>query len=202
MPEEGIQYIKKTELMSYEEIHRGIKLLAQMGIEKVRITGGEPFIRKDMIKLLWAIRKTEGIRDINVTTNGTVLEQYIPELKKLGIRSVNLSLDTLDKARFFEITRRDVFDKVMRSLDLLLENDFDVKINAVVMAGKNEDDIIPLAALTKDFPICVRFIEEMSFNGEVLITQSYNGLIKKYTKKSKTIFQISKNFLILLHQLR
>ena len=69
MPEEGIQYINKTELMSYEEIHRGIKLLAQMGIEKVRITGGEPFIRKDMIKLLWAIRKTEGIRDINMQGN-------------------------------------------------------------------------------------------------------------------------------------
>ncbi len=166
MPEEGIQYINKTELMSYEEIHRGIKLLAQMGIEKVRITGGEPFIRKDMIKLLWAIRKTEGIRDINITTNGTVLEQYIPELKKLGIRSVNLSLDTLDKARFFEITRRDVFDKVMRSFELLLDNDFEVKINAVVMAGKNEDDIIPLASLTKDLPVGVRFIEEMPFNGE------------------------------------
>jgi len=166
MPAEGIQYINKTELMSYEEIHRGIKLLAQMGIEKVRITGGEPFIRKDMMKLLWAIRKTEGIRDINITTNGTVLEQYIPELKKLGIRSVNLSLDTMDRARFFEITRRDVFDKVMRSFELLLENDFEVKINAVVMAGKNEDDIIPLASLTKDLPVGVRFIEEMPFNGE------------------------------------
>ena len=123
MPEEGIQYINKTELMSFEEIHRGIKLLAQMGIEKVRITGGEPFIRKDMVKLLWAIRKTEGIKDINITTNGTVLEQYIPELKKLGIRSINLSLDTMDRSRFFEITRQDVFDKVMRSFDLLLKND-------------------------------------------------------------------------------
>ena len=165
MPEEGIQYINKTELMSYEEIHRTMTLLAKMGIEKVRITGGEPFVRKDMMKLLRSIRRIKGIREINITSNGTLLEQYIPELKKLGIRSVNLSLDTLDRARFFEITRRDVFDKVMRSFDLLLEHDFDVKINAVVMAGKNEEDIIPLASLAKEYPVSVRFIEEMPFNG-------------------------------------
>ena len=166
MPEEGIQYINKTELMTYEEIHRSMKLLAKMGIEKVRITGGEPFIRKDLIKLLWSIRRIKGIRDINITTNGTVLEQYIPELKKLGVRSVNLSLDTLDRGRFFEITRRDVFDKVMRSFDLLLQNDFEVKINTVVMAGKNEEDIIPMVNLAKELPVSVRFIEEMPFNGE------------------------------------
>ena len=165
MPEEGIQYIKKTELMSYEEIHRTMTLLAKMGIEKVRITGGEPFVRKDMMKLLRSIRRINGIREINITSNGTLLEQYIPELKKLGIRSVNLSLDTLDRARFFEITRRDVFDKVMRSFDLLLQHGFNVKINAVVMAGKNEEDIIPLASLAKEYPVSVRFIEEMPFNG-------------------------------------
>ena len=118
------------------------------------------------MKLLWSIRRIKGIRDINITTNGTVLEQYIPELKKLGVRSVNLSLDTLDRGRFFEITRRDVFDKVMRSFDLLLQNDFEVKINAVVMAGKNEEDIIPMVNLAKELPVSVRFIEEMPFNGE------------------------------------
>ncbi len=166
MPEEGIQYINKTELMTYEEITRAMTLLAQMGIEKVRITGGEPFIRKDMMKLLASIRSIEGIRTINITTNGTVLEPYILELKKLGIRSVNLSLDTLDRDRFFAITRRDVFDKVMQSFDLLLKHGFEVKINAVVMAGKNEEDIIPLADLARTHPVGVRFIEEMPFNGE------------------------------------
>lgn len=186
MPEEGIQYINKTELMTYEEIHRAMKLLANMGIEKVRITGGEPFIRKDMMKLLWAIRRINGIREINITSNGTVLEQYIPELKKLGINSINLSLDTLDRARFFEITRRDVFDKVMRTFELLLENDFKVKINTVVMAGQNEEDIIPLVDLAKDLPISVRFIEEMPFNGEGAHYQKLHWTHKQILQKIKT----------------
>ena len=195
MPEEGIQYINKTELMNYEEIHRAIKLLAKMGIEKVRITGGEPFLRKDMMKLLWAIRRTQGIRTINLTTNGTLLEQYIPELKKLGIRSVNLSLDTLDRARFFEITRRDVFDNVMRSFELLLSHDFEVKINAVVMAGKNEEDIIPLASLAKDLPVSVRFIEEMPFNGEGAhypkLQWDYKAILQKIKTKFPNLQKLS-----------
>jgi molybdenum cofactor biosynthesis enzyme MoaA len=91
---------------------------------------------------------------------------FIPELKALGIRSVNLSLDTLDRARFKTITRRDDFDRVRETLDLLLANGMKVKINAVVMEGKNTDDIVPLANLTRDYPIDVRFIEEMPFNGE------------------------------------
>jgi len=165
MPEEGINYINRKELLTYEEIIRTVKVLSELGIEKIRITGGEPFLRKDMMKLLRNIRAIKKIREINITTNGTVVNPYIKELKALGIRSVNLSLDTLDRGRFFEITRRDEFDKVMDTFEKFLSEGFNVKINAVVMAGKNEDDIIPLAELAKEKQVSVRFIEEMPFNG-------------------------------------
>lgn len=166
MPEEGIQYVPKQELLTYEEMVRTIRLLVNLGIEKVRITGGEPFVRRDMMDFLRTISQMEGLRKINITTNGTLTTPHVPELKALGINSVNLSLDTLDKKRFFEITRRDVFDEVMSCFYALVESGIDTKINAVVMDGQNIDDLIPMALLTKDFPVSVRFIEEMPFNGE------------------------------------
>jgi cyclic pyranopterin phosphate synthase len=165
MPEEGIQYVPKAELMTYEEMLRIVRLLVSMGIEKVRITGGEPFVRRDMMDFLRAISRMPGLKQINLTTNGTTTAQYVPELKNLGIQTVNLSLDTFDRQRFFTITRRDVFDQVMETFRALLEYGISTKINAVVMEGKNEDDLFPLALLTKDQPVGVRFIEEMPFNG-------------------------------------
>lgn len=166
MPEEGIDYVPKEALMSYEEMLRIVRLLAGMGIEKVRITGGEPFVRKDMMDFLRALSQMAGLRQINITTNGTLTAPLVPELKKMGIRSVNLSIDTLDKERFFQITRRDEFGKVMQTLEALLKHGISTKINAVVMEGKNEADLLPLAMLTKDSPVDVRYIEEMPFNGE------------------------------------
>jgi len=166
MPEEGIDYVAKEELLTYEEMLRLLRLLAKMGITKLRITGGEPFVRKDMLKFLWAVSKIEGIEQLHITTNGTLTADIVPELKKLGIKSVNLSLDTLDRERFHMITRRDAFDKVMQTFEQLLQAGIKTKINAVVMAGKNIDDLIPMAELTKEQEVSVRFIEEMPFNGE------------------------------------
>jgi cyclic pyranopterin phosphate synthase len=166
MPEEGIKYVSREALLSYEEMLRLMRLLASMGIEKVRITGGEPFVRRDMIHFLRELTAIEGIRKVNITTNGTLTEGLVPELKAMGINSINLSLDSLDRDRFFEITRRDAFDKVMGTYRALLEHDIPTKINAVVMDGKNIDDLIPMTMLTKDDPVSVRFIEEMPFNGE------------------------------------
>ncbi|MFZ2900934.1 MAG: GTP 3',8-cyclase MoaA [Saprospiraceae bacterium] len=165
MPEEGIEYVEKEELMSYEEMERLIRLVVSMGIEKVRITGGEPFVRKDMMPFLEALSRISGLKKINITTNGTLTAGLVPDLKKLGISSVNLSLDSLDRDRFFQITRRDVFDKVMQTLEALLAEKMDVKINAVVMEGKNDADILPLAELAREQQVGVRFIEEMPFNG-------------------------------------
>lgn len=165
MPEEGIKFLPKEELLSYEEMERTIRLLVEMGIDKVRITGGEPFVRKNMLEFLTTLSKIEGLRQINLTTNGTLTAPLIPTLKKIGIRTINLSLDTFDKERFYQITRRDEFDKVLHTFEQLLFHGITTKINAVVMEGKNIEDLIPLANLTKNHPVSIRFIEEMPFNG-------------------------------------
>jgi molybdenum cofactor biosynthesis protein A len=173
MPEDGLNWLSRTELMSYDEMLRACALLVKMGIQKIRITGGEPFVRKDIMQLLTAIAKLDGLKELTMTTNGVLTAPYVAEMKALGIRSVNLSLDTLDADRFFTITRRDEFANVMATLDELLKHDIEVKINAVVMDGKNTQDIIPMVAMTKDRPVSVRFIEEMPFNGD---DHTYGGL--------------------------
>lgn len=166
MPEEGIKYLHKSKLLSYEEMLRIVGVLAELGVHKVRITGGEPFVRNNLIDFLYRLADIQGIDELNITTNGILTGQYLKQMTEIGIRSVNLSLDTLDSQRFFEITRRDEFSKVYQTLFDLLDAGFEVKINAVVMDGKNTDDILPLVALTEHYPVAVRFIEEMPFNGE------------------------------------
>ena len=166
MPEEGIKYLPKKELLTFEEIERLITLMAQMGISKIRLTGGEPFVRTDLMELIRTIVKINGIKHVHLTTNGILTAQHIPELKSLGIASVNLSMDTLDRERFKMITRRDEFEKTNETFQSLLQHSIPVKINTVVMDGKNIDDILPLVRLTKDQLVSVRFIEEMPFNGE------------------------------------
>lgn len=165
MPEHGLEWLSRSELLTYEEMLRLCGVLVRLGINKIRITGGEPFVRKDMMKFIAALSQLDGLKEINLTTNGVATARLVPELKKLGIRSVNLSLDTLDRERFFQITRRDELPHVLQTLDSLLEHDILVKINAVVMDGQNAEDIIPLAKLTQNLPVDVRFIEEMPFNG-------------------------------------
>lgn len=166
MPEEGIDYVPRKELLTYEELLRLVHVLAGLGIEKVRITGGEPFLRKDMMDFLRALHAVPGINQINITTNGTLTAPLIPELKALGIHTVNLSLDTLDPGRFQHITRRNRFAQVWQTFEALIDHQIDTKINAVVMDGKNIDDILPMVELTRRYPVSVRFIEEMPFNGE------------------------------------
>lgn len=166
MPEDGIRYLPKRDLLTFEEIQRIVSLLASMGISKVRLTGGEPFVRNDLMQMIRRLVTIPGVDELHITTNGLLTAPHVPELKALGIRSVNLSLDTLDAARFRTITRRDEFDKTMDTLHLLLEAGIHVKVNAVVMEGKNIDDIIPMVEMTRRQPVEVRFIEEMPFNGE------------------------------------
>jgi len=168
-----LNWLARKELMSYEEMLRACTLLVKMGIQKIRITGGEPFIRKDIMRFLTALSKLEGLNELSITTNGVLTAPHVAELKNIGVRSVNLSLDTLDASRFFTITRRDEFSAVMATMDELLKHDMEVKINAVVMDGKNTRDIIPLVELTKQLPVSVRFIEEMPFNGDGHV---YQGL--------------------------
>ncbi len=165
MPAAGLNWLPRRELMTYEEMLRLCSLLVKMGIEKIRITGGEPFIRKDLLPFLQNISFIDGLQELTLTTNGLLTAPLVPELKNIGIKSVNLSLDTLDKNRFARIARRDGLDRVLKTLDALLSHNIAVKINTVVMEGCNTEDIIPLVRLTKTLPVSVRFIEEMPFNG-------------------------------------
>ena len=164
MPSEGVKYMPEKELLTWEEMTRLVVLLNQMGIRKVRITGGEPFVRNGLMEFLEEISKLPDL-EICMTSNGVLLEKHLPDLIRLGIRSINLSLDSLDRERFKQITRRDDFDVVYHSLMALIEANMQVKINAVVMDGKNDQDILALASFTEKHPVSVRFIEEMPFNG-------------------------------------
>ena len=165
MPEEGIRFAPKHDILSYEEMERLLRILSEMGVDKVRLTGGEPFVRRDLMSFLEKIAAIEGIKKIAITTNGTLTAPLIKHFKRLKISSVNLSLDSLDPERFREITRRDEFPQVMNTLEELLAHGINTKINTVVMQGSNEQDILPLVELTRTQPVGVRFIEEMPFNG-------------------------------------
>jgi len=166
MPAEGIRYVPRSELLTYEELITLTALLSDMGISKVRITGGEPFVRTDLISFLTRLVAVEGIEEVAITTNGVLISQHISQLRELGIRKINLSLDTLDPVRFNMITRRNEFDKVWKTYQTLLDQDFEIKLNCVVIENQNIEDIIPFVELTKTHPVEVRFIEEMPFNGE------------------------------------
>jgi cyclic pyranopterin phosphate synthase len=170
MPAEGIHYMPERELLSWEEMFRLTRILHEMGIKKVRITGGEPFVRNGLLDFLTNLA---GLKDLEIclTTNGVFVGDYIESLQKLGVRHINLSLDSLDRDRFQQITRRDDFAKVYENLIRLIDAGFQVKINAVVMQGKNEEDIIALTEFAREHPVSVRFIEEMPFNGSGLVEE-------------------------------
>ncbi len=203
MPEEGLNFSKKSQILSYEEMERLIVILAKLGISKVRITGGEPFVRKDLIPFMKTVSSIEGIDKLSITTNGTGPLTQIAEMKALGIHAVNLSLDCLDRDRFHKITRRDEFDQVITYYRALLDAEVNTKINTVVMQDHNLDDIIPICELTKLDKVSVRFIEEMPFNGgskgyapiewnhnKILdhIQTAYPDLIKIEDEKSSTSY--------------
>ena len=165
MPENGIKYMNRKELLSFEEMTRLIRIFGDLGVSKIRITGGEPFVRKGIMSFLKGVSELATIKEINITTNGTFTVEQIPALEKMGIKSVNLSLDSLDSQRFFDITRRDLFDQVMTTYRKLVDSKIRVKTNMVVMDGRNIEDIYPMLELTKYDDVSVRFIEEMPFNG-------------------------------------
>ncbi|MEK9740789.1 MAG: GTP 3',8-cyclase MoaA [Flavobacteriaceae bacterium] len=165
MPEQGIVYEPKVHLLSYEEIIRLLTILGQLGFTKVRFTGGEPFLRNDFTQLIEKTAALNSFESIHITSNGTLIQNHIPLLKKLGITKLNLSLDTLNEERFKKITRRNDFSKVWETLHLLINENFRIKVNTVVMSGINTEDILPMAELALKYPIHIRFIEEMPFNG-------------------------------------
>ncbi|WP_422859882.1 GTP 3',8-cyclase MoaA [Flagellimonas sp. S174] len=165
MPAEGINFVKNDRLLSIPELERVSKALVNLGIDKIRITGGEPFVRKDLMVLLRSLSKMEVLNDISVTTNATLIGPYIDELKELGIRNINVSLDSINRETFERITRRKQFDTVHNNLIRLITEGFNVRINFIVLDGQNEQDILPILDVMKHYKVSVRFLEEMPFNG-------------------------------------
>ncbi len=166
MPEQGLDWVPRNQLLSFEEIMRVLRISSKLGITKLRITGGEPFLRKDIMDLFRSISSEELFETVTLTTNGTRTAEHLPELKRLGIHSVNLSLDTFDEQRFIRMTRRNDFSAVMKTFEQLLKFEIPTKINAVILENENEEDIYALSLLARDYPVAVRFIEEMPFNGK------------------------------------
>lgn len=160
-----IVFAPKNELLSYEEMLFIMRVLQKKGIRKVRLTGGEPLARKNLMFFLREL-STYGFDEITLTTNGVLVYDYLEELKSLGINRINLSLDTLDKEKFNRVTLRDDFDKVIRALNKMLDLGMEVRMNAVLMDGINDDEIESLAGFSIKNKVGVRFIEEMPFDGK------------------------------------
>lgn len=161
MPEEGVEWVPHSAILSYEQIVRLVGVAAQLGVEKVRLTGGEPLVRKGLAGLVREIKHIHGIRTVCLTTNGLLLADQLPALLEAGLDGVNLSLDTLDKAQFAALTRRDGLAQAMAGLEAALAAPgLTVKVNCVP-SGENDGQLVPLAALAKDRDLTVRFIELM-----------------------------------------
>ncbi|XP_061221984.1 molybdenum cofactor biosynthesis protein 1 isoform X2 [Neopsephotus bourkii] len=166
MPEEGVQLTPKSDLLTTQEIITLAKLFVKEGVEKIRLTGGEPLIRPDVVDIVGQLHKLEGLKTIAVTTNGMNLTRLLPRLKEAGLNAINISLDTLVPAKFEFIVRRKGFHKVMEGIHKATELGYHpVKVNCVVMRGFNEDELLGFVDFTKDLPLDVRFIEYMPFDG-------------------------------------
>jgi cyclic pyranopterin phosphate synthase len=165
MPAEGIEFSHNKELLSWDEMFLLASTFIELGITKIRITGGEPFVRKGLMDFLHRLAAVKGLEEISITTNATLIGEHIAALKALGILNINVSMDSLDKERFNAITRRNYFDVVYSNVLQLLQNGFNVKINCVVMNGLNTDDILPFIEFAHEQNVSVRFLEEMPFNG-------------------------------------
>ena len=175
MPAHGVKKMAHTDVLTYEEILRNVRVLAAMGIRKVRLTGGEPLVRRGIVHLVRGLKATPGIETVAITTNGVLLGEMMDELLDAGLDAVNLSLDTLHGGKFFTITRRPMFGAVMDRLErLTAEKRLDVKMNCVPIAGVNDDEITALAALARDYPIKMRFIELMPIG--CARTEGYHGV--------------------------
>ena len=163
MPADGIALSPKASLMTAEEIFAIARTFTENGVDKIRLTGGEPLLRKDFPEIVSKLSALEV--SLSITTNGILIDRHIDVLKQAGIKKINLSLDTLVASKFHSITLRNQFQKVIDNLHLLLNHDFQVKVNVVLMKGFNDNEIVDFINLTESLPISVRFIEFMPFAG-------------------------------------
>ncbi|MCF6296870.1 MAG: GTP 3',8-cyclase MoaA [Flavobacteriaceae bacterium] len=165
MPAHGIDIVKREELLTFKEMYRITRILSELGVNKVRLTGGEPFVRKGFVSFLEMLSFNDKLDEINITTNGALISKHIIKLEELKIKTINLSIDSLSKESFAKITRRNIFNQVYKTLEKLEESSLKLKLNTVIQSGVNTDEIIDFIELTKHKNLEVRFIEEMPFNG-------------------------------------
>lgn len=163
MPEEDYDFMPSAKLMQADEVEALAKTFVRLGVDKIRLTGGEPLVRKDAGQIILALAKLPV--SLTMTTNAIRLHHFLPQLKEAGIRSLNISLDTLQAEKFALTTRRNEFDRVWQNIHAAIDSGIHVKVNAVAMKGLNEDEIVDFVAWTKDTPVHVRFIEFMPFDG-------------------------------------
>src|SRR5271170_1723942 len=169
MPEEDVKYAPREEILTFEEIERFVRVAVSLGVTKIRVTGGEPLVRKDLPLLIGKLCALEGVRDVALTTNGVLLARHAQALYDAGLRRLNVHLDTLDRERFLKITRRDDLGKVLEGIETAQRIGFGpIKINAVAVKNLAEPDIVPLVRYGRERGIEVRFIEFMPLDSQGL----------------------------------
>jgi GTP 3',8-cyclase len=168
MPAEGLPWLERSAVLSFEEIERLVRVFASMGVTDLRLTGGEPLVRRDFPRLVAMLSKVDGLHDVSLTTNGYLLERDAAALVDAGINRVNVSIDSLQRDRFFQMTRRDSLPQVLRGLDALATHPevHPIKVNAVAMRGFTEEEAIPFAEFARTTAFQVRFIEFMPLDGD------------------------------------
>ena len=168
MPAEGLPWLDREEILSFEEIERVVGLMASMGVTDVRLTGGEPLVRREFPRLASMLAQVDGVEDLSLTTNGYLLERDAAALVAAGINRVNVSIDSLQRDRFFHMTRRDSLPQVLRGLEALAAHPevHPIKVNAVAMRGFTEEEAVPFAEFARSTAFQVRFIEFMPLDGD------------------------------------
>jgi GTP 3',8-cyclase len=168
MPAEGLPWLDRAEILSFEEIERLVRLFVRIGVTDLRLTGGEPLVRREFPTLVSMLARIEGLEDLSLTTNGYLLERDADALVAAGIHRVNVSIDSLQRDRFFEITRRDSLPQVLRGLDALARHPevHPIKVNAVAMRGFTEEEALPFAEFARSAAFQVRFIEFMPLDAD------------------------------------
>jgi len=167
MPAENVQFMDRVDLLTYEEIERFVRLTVPLGVNKLRLTGGEPLVRKDLAKLVASLSKIDGIEDIGLTTNGILLAEQAADLYAAGLRRLNVSLDALNAEKFKQITRREGYEKVLEGIEAAERAGFQqIKINAVSVRGMTEDELVPFGHFARTTGHEVRFIEYMPLDAD------------------------------------
>src|SRR5215211_3521938 len=167
MPNENVRFRPRHEILSFEEIERFVRVVSQMGVHRLRLTGGEPLVRADLPRLVEMLAAIPGIDDLALTTNGILLEEQAADLKRAGLERVNISLDTLNEATFQKISRREGLDRVLAGIAAAQKVGFkSIRLNAIAIHGLTEDEIIPLARFARERGLELRFIEYMPLDAE------------------------------------